>query len=176
MLLLTATANAGSFPDAFRYPVFAIGAPKILPLGDDELLPFPFSTIRRMEGDTMVVLYVSTIQGSYLCTQTATSNPIGKLPKYSSVDTGKRPEGVYLVWNRSRTVLTVVHPSSSVELTSLEPKITPPPPYVASTVMRGGQARGTQEGLTRTHRRRRLLRGPCSLGRCRWLEGCPSVQ
>ena len=36
-------------------------------------LALPFPTIRKMEGDAMDVLYVSTIQGSYLCTQTAAS-------------------------------------------------------------------------------------------------------
>ena len=73
MLLFQALQNAGVFPVVLRYLVFAIGAPRILPLGDSEVLSFAFSMIRKAEGDTMDALYVSMTQGSYFCTQTAAS-------------------------------------------------------------------------------------------------------
>ena len=56
-----------------RYLVPAIGVPRILPLGDSNVLPSPFPTIRKAEGDVIDVLYVSIIQGSYFCRHTAAS-------------------------------------------------------------------------------------------------------
>ena len=66
--------KTGFFPVALRFLVpFAIGGPRIIPLGDSELLSFHFPTIRKAEGDTIDVLYVSIIHGSYFCTQIAAS-------------------------------------------------------------------------------------------------------
>ena len=95
--------------------MLAIGAPRILPLGSSGVLLYPLSTIRKAEGEITEVLYVSMIQGSYLCTQTAASQPI----RYSVpgddlfMCTGKRPEGVYLMSERMRIVSTIVHPVGS---------------------------------------------------------------
>lgn len=61
------------------------------------------------------VLYVSMIQGSYLCTQTAASQPIRcSVPGDDLfMYTGKRPEGVKMVSDRMRIVSTTVHPAGS---------------------------------------------------------------
>ena len=68
--------NTSSFPVVLRYLVFVIGAPRLLPLGDNEALSPPFPTNRRAKADPVDVLYASVIQGSYLCKQTAASRPI----------------------------------------------------------------------------------------------------
>jgi len=65
--------KTGFFPVALRFLVFAIGAPRIIPLGNSEVPSFPFPTTRKAEGETIDVLYVSMIHGSYFCTQTAAS-------------------------------------------------------------------------------------------------------
>ena len=53
--------------------MFTIEDPCILPLGDGNVPPFSFATIRKEEGDAMDELYVSIAQDSYLFTQTAAS-------------------------------------------------------------------------------------------------------
>ena len=129
-----------------------IGAPRILPLGGGRVLPYPFSTIRKAEGDMTEVLYVSIIQGLYLCTQTAASQPI----RYSVpgddlfMYTGKRPEGVKVVSDRMRIVSTTVHPAGSWSRFGKVWRVMLSPLSGDSTVVRG-LARKMGEGSRITH-------------------------